>query len=114
MRNFSARMEPVRLSGVLWPAASAVRSGVAYGPGPCHSTRGIAMKLKTIALAGATFMALGGPALAADGPYLGLEAGWSHPDDIRWSLPNFPGNRGRFGLGDNGLFGATVGWKWAN
>src|SRR4051812_34310808 len=67
------------------------------------------MKLRTIALASVMLTALAGPALAGEGLYLGLEAGWSSPDDIHFHNVNADG---RFRLDDGGLYGGSIGYKW--
>ncbi len=69
------------------------------------------MRLRSMALAGATLLVLCGPAAAGQGWYIGAEAGWSMPNDIKWKFPEFPGNTGRINSDDSLLFGGTVGFK---
>jgi outer membrane protein OmpA-like peptidoglycan-associated protein len=69
------------------------------------------MRLRSIALAGATLIALAGPAAAGQGWYIGAEAGWSAPTNMKWKFPEFPGNTGRVDGENSVLFGGTVGFK---
>ena len=64
------------------------------------------MKLRTAALAGASILFFATPALAGEGWYLGLGAGWSQPQDIHYTRVNPAGGSI---LLNNGVFGETGG-----
>ena len=70
------------------------------------------MKLRTLALAGASLIGFATPAAAGgDGWYLGLGAGWSNMDRIDYSRTT-PGGKIKF---DNAArFDIAAGYKWAS
>ena len=45
------------------------------------------MKIRLLAMAGVAAMALSTPAMAAEGWYLGLGAGWDHENGLAFSSP---------------------------
>ena len=68
------------------------------------------MKLRTIALAGASLLAFATPAAAAEGWYLGLGAGWSQLRDIDYRVNGGPTGRDEY---DNAArFDFATGYKW--
>src|SRR5262245_9912255 len=67
------------------------------------------MTLRTIALASAMFAALTGPAVAEEGVYIGLEAGWSTPSNLHVHDVNADGH---IRLDDGALVGGSLGYKW--
>src|SRR6266699_1188963 len=69
------------------------------------------MKLRIIALAGASLIALVTPAAANDGWYLGLGAGWSKMDELKYQRAT-PGGKIKFN--DAARFDAAAGYKWAS
>ncbi len=70
------------------------------------------MKLKTIALAGASLLAFATPALAGEGWYLGLGAGGSQLSNVNYSVNGGPTGRDQY---DNtARFDLGVGYKWAS
>src|SRR6266550_6467601 len=69
------------------------------------------MKLRLIALASASLIALVTPAAAGDGWYLGLGAGWSKMDELKYQRA-IPG--GKFKFDDAARFDAAAGYKWAS
>src|ERR1700704_2403398 len=69
------------------------------------------MKLRTIALASATLVAFATPAIAGDGWYLGLGAGWSKMDEIKYQRTT-PGGKIKFE--NNARFDVAAGYKWAS
>ena len=70
------------------------------------------MKLRTMALAGASLIAFATPAAAGgDGWYLGLGAGWSKMDELNYQRAT-PGGKIKF---DNAArFDVAAGYKWAS
>src|SRR5258705_13984161 len=73
---------------------------------------GCIMKLRAIALASATLVAFATPAIAGgDGWYLGLGAGWSKMDEIKYQRTT-PGGKIKFE--NNARFDAAAGYKWAS
>src|SRR5262245_25890463 len=72
----------------------------------------LTMRLKTIGFAGAALLAVGSPALAGQGFYVGAEVGWSFPNDVKWSLPDLPGtNRGAIDQDSAVIWGGSIGYK---
>src|ERR1700681_4944249 len=69
------------------------------------------MKLRIIALAGASLIALVTQAAAADGWYLGLGAGWSKMDELKYQRTT-PGGQVKFN--DAARFDVAAGYKWAS
>src|SRR5258706_4530450 len=69
------------------------------------------MKLRTIALASATLVAFATPALAGDGWYLGLGAGWSKMEELKYQRTT-PGGKIKFD--NNARFDIAAGFKWAS
>ena len=69
------------------------------------------MKLRLIALASASLIALVTPAAAGDGWYLGLGAGWSKMDELKYQRA-IPG--GKFKFDNAARFDAAAGFKWAS
>ena len=70
------------------------------------------MKLRIIALASASLIAFATPAAAGgDGWYLGLGAGWSKMDELKYQRTT-PG--GKFKFDDAARFDAAAGFKWAS
>ncbi len=69
------------------------------------------MKLKTLALTGASLLCFSTPALAGEGWYLGLAAGWSHPENSTFNYPA-GSTSGTINLRDATLVAGSVGFKW--
>src|ERR1700680_124065 len=69
------------------------------------------MKLRTIALAGASLIAFATPAAAADGWYLGLGAGWSKMSELTYQQTT-PG--GKINFDNAARFDVAAGYKWAS
>src|ERR1700749_1128235 len=87
---------------------SRASSAAVLGAKPPYMRRG-SMNLSTLLLIGATVL-FATPALAGDGWYLGLGAGWDHLQD-----PKVVGGGldGKFSTKDNAIVAGTVGYKFA-
>jgi opacity protein-like surface antigen len=69
------------------------------------------MKTRCIVLAGAAFLALGGPAAAGDGFYIGLGAGWDGQNNITVDQLTPPPGSGQVQTNDGVVFAGTLGFK---
>ena len=69
------------------------------------------MKIRLLALSSAALLATAVPALAGDGFYIGLGAGWSKPSSVDYSLGAGSGN---IGYENGARFDFASGYKWAN
>src|SRR5262245_8411070 len=101
--NFASRAEHINVSSTRVSGSLIARGGpAALRNAPslhcvCIISKGINMKLRMIALTGAALVSLsGGPAAAGEGLYLGLEAGYSIPEDVNWKFSGLPATGGRF------------------
>src|ERR1700761_8483725 len=75
----------------------------------------VAMKIRMIALAGVAAMALGTPAMAADGWYLGLGAGWDHQNGFNGTSVPLPTTfTGKSKSSDGPLIAGSFGYAWDN
>src|ERR1700754_4110802 len=74
----------------------------------------VKMKIRMIALAGVTALALSTPAMAAEGWYLGLGGGWDHQNGIRGTSSVAPTVTGVAKSEDGAIIAGTFGYAWDN
>src|ERR1700722_740657 len=72
------------------------------------------MKIRMIALAGVAALALSTPAMAADGWYLGLGAGWDQQNHISTTSTVNPAYFGTTKSSSGALVAGSVGYAWDN